>query len=694
MRLPTLLAAALTTALALVLAPVPAAHAATTYTWTGMEGTDWGNKKNWNPEGVPQDGDAVELGPGPRPTITGVDRDVTLSSLKVTGSDAGLVSISGEGTLTVGNLQWSGGDINVSVTVSAPPLDPQPSFIARGEVPMRFGGSADQVLTVLSTLSLLTGPVGGDDAWLELTNDADLRVASTGTLLLDPGADILGSRCCTAGTSTITVDGTLEVTSVTGATGYVADLREVGIDLAGDVRVPTGNTLRLTGGPIRVGGDTASGTVGDASIGGGGVVDVQETDGPSYDPEHPRLPDSTLKFLDDGEELTLRDDTVLRLGPFTEVSGDGRVAGSGSVRLAGASVVGRLTLADGVPARTEPGTRTTLVPDRARPNLTGVLVPAGDLRLEPGSTLRVLGGGGRLAVPDDATLEVPAGSVLDSGGCCVDTGRVTLAKQATMEVGAGEGDPALLRWLELGGAGTVDHEGASTWELAGTTFTSGARITGEGTITGDLPAGPADLRPTGVLRVDGDLTTNTAGTYRPELDIRRDVLVAPGRVVVTGTAALAGRLVPVGDTTYPVGRRVVVLEAGAITGSYRCAVAGGTLLDQRATDVGIVGIAARVSDCLRPEPARLSTEPVRGGVRADLALPDAASAVVVEVTTSRVSRPTVLRLDAGRGTVRVDVPRGSWTRLLEVPVAAGADLVARLGARGRVRLEQVGYTLT
>lgn len=691
MRLPTLLAAALTTALALVLAPVPAAHAATTYTWTGMEGTDWANKKNWNPEGVPQDGDAVELGPGPRPTITGVDRDVTLSSLKVTGSDAGLVSISGEGTLTVGNLQWSGGDINVSVTVSAPPLDPQPSFIARGEVPMRFGGSADQVLTVLSTLSLLTGPVGGDDAWLELTNDADLRVASTGTLLLDPGADILGSRCCTAGTSTITVDGTLEVTSVTGATGYVADLREVGIDLAGDVRVPTGNTLRLTGGPIRVGGDTASGTVGDASIGGGGVVDVRETDGPSYDPEHPRLPDSTLKFLDDGEELTLRDDTVLRLGPASEVSGVGSVVGKGSVRLAGTTVLGRLSFADSVPASTEAGTRTTLDPDPARPNQSGVLSPAGGLRLEPGSTLRVLGGGGRLAVPDDATLEVPAGSVLDSGGCCVDTGRVTLTRKATMEVGAGDGDPAVLRWFELGGQGTVEHSGSSTWDLAGTTFTSGARITGDGTITGDLPAGPAEIRPSGVLTVDGDLTTNTAGSYRPELDIRRSVLVAPRRLVVTGNAALSGRLAPIGDTTYPVGRRVVVLEAGSITGSYRCAIAGGTLMDQRATDVGLVGIGARVSDCLTPARATLPTTPVRGGVRADLSVPSGTTSVLVEVALSRVARATTLRLDAGRGTVRVDVPRGSSTRLLEVPVADGADLTVRLPVRGKVRLKQLGY---
>lgn len=691
MRLLTLaLTFALTLSASLVLAPVPAAHAATTYTWTGKESNDWGNRKNWQPEGVPQNGDSVELGPGPRPTITGV-RDVTLASLKVTGSDAGLVSMSGDATVTVGNLQWQGGDINVGLTVSAPPFDPQPSFIARQEVPMRFGGAPDQTLTVLSSLSLLTGPIGGDDPWLTLTNDADIRVASTGTLLLDPGAEILGSRCCTAGTSTITVDGTLEVYSITGATGFVADLREVGVDLAGDVKVPEGNTLRITGGPVRVGGDTVAGTVGDATIGGGGVVDVAETDGPSYDPANPRRPDNSMKFLDDGEELTLRDDTVLRLGPASEVSGVGSIVGDGSVRLAGTTVQGRLTIADGVPASTEAGTRTTLDPDGSRPNVTGVLVPEGDLRLDPGSTLRVLGGGGRLAVPDDATLEVPAGSVLDSGGCCVDTGRVTLASDARMVVGGGDGDPAVLRWVELGGNGTIEHTGASTWDVPPTAFTSGARITGDGTIGGDLPAGPSEIRPTGVLTVDGDLTTNPAGSYRPELDIRRDVLLAPRRLVVTGTAALSGRLRPIGDTTYPAGRRVVVLEAGRVTGGFRCAVAGGTLMDQRATDVGLVGIRARVSDCLAPAPAALPTERVRGGVRADLQPPAGATGVLVEVALSRVRRATTMRLDAGRGTVRVQVPRGSSTRLLEVPIAVGKDLTVRLGASGRVRLEQVGW---
>ncbi len=694
MRLVTLLGAAVAMLLSVILVPVPPATAATTYTWSGAESTVWGNKKNWNPEGVPKDGDAVELGPGPRPTITEVP-DVSLTSLSVTGSTDGLVSMSGPGEVITGSLRWNGGDINTSLMVSAPPLDPTPSFIMMGQTPMHFGSGGEQTLTINSTLSLMTGLAAGDDAWLTFMFDSGMRIASTGKLLVDPAAKVLGSRCCTNDTSTIIVDGTLEVFSATGATGFTAHLDQLGVDLAGDVVVPTGNTLKVTGGPVRVGGHAISGTVGDASIGGGGTVDIEETDGDSFDPEHPLLPDGTLKFLEDGEELTLRDDTVLRLGPASEVSGVGSIDGNGSVQLAGTTVRGRLTTAEGVPATTEAGTQTTVaVWDRDLPGQTGMLTPAGGLRVEPGSTVRVLGGGGRLVVPQDATLELPAGAVLDSGGCCSDTGRVTLQRGSIMEIGEGSGDPAVLRWVELGGQGTVAHSGSSTWDLPPTAFTSGARITGDGTITGDLPAGAAQVRPSGILTVDGDLTGNMAGVYRPTLPVNRTGTIAPARLVVTGNAALTGRLAPLGDTTFAVGRRVVVLEAGSISGRYQCAVAGGMILDASVTDIGLRAIEARVSDCLRPEHASLLTATFKGSRRIDLGLPDSTQSVLVDVKVSGAAHGGTLRLAAGRGTVEIRVPRQrTVTRQLEVPVAPDTRLRVQLSTGARLRIDQVGYTL-
>ncbi|ABL83144.1 MULTISPECIES: hypothetical protein [unclassified Nocardioides] len=696
MRPLTLLGAVVATLLAL-LVPVSPATAATTYTWTGAESNAWGNKKNWNPEGVPQNGDSVQLGPGPRPTITDVP-DVQLAMLTVNGSTDGLVSMSGPGQVITGSLQWNGGDINVDLMVSAPPLDPTPSFIMMGQTPMHFGNGdsnlADhQTLTINSTLSLMTGLAATDDAWLTFMFDSSMRIASTGKLLVDPAARVLGSRCCSGSTSTVIVDGTLEVFSAIGATGYTARFDELGFDLAGDLVVPKGNTLEITGGPIRVGGHAVNGTVGDASIKGGGIVDINETDGDAWDEAHPLLPDGTMKFIEDGEKLTLADDTALRLGPYSEVSGVGSIEGKGSVTLAGTTVRGRLTIADGVPATTEAGTQTTVaVWDRDLPGQTGWLTPAGGLKVAPTSSVRVLGGGGRLIVPKDATLEVPAGATIDAGGCCSDTGRVTLQKGSTMKIGAGEGDPAMLTWIELGGQGTVEHAGSSTWDLAGTTFTSGARITGEGTITGDLPAGPADIRPSGILTVDGDLTTNQAGVYRPLMATLRSEPKAAGRLVVTGTAALSGRLQPIGDTTYAVGRRIVVLEAGSITGGYQCAVAGGMLLDPAATNIGLRAIEARVSDCLKPAPASVLSAAFSGSRRIDLGLPDSAQSVLLDVTVSGATRGTTLKLSAGRGTVSLQVPRRrTVTRWLEVPVAAHTRLTVQLAKRARVKINQVGY---
>ena len=685
MRPVTLLGMVVGTLLAALLVPVSPAHAVTTYTWRGTESTVWGNKKNWEPEGIPQNGDSVQLAYGPRPTITDVP-DVQLAMLSVTGSTDGLVSMSGPGEVITGSLQWNGGDINTGLVVSAPPLDPMPSFIMIGQTPMRFGGAEEhKTLTINSTLSLMTGTAVTDDPWLTFMFDANMRIASTGKLLVDPAAQVAANRCCAGPTSTVIVDGTLEVFSAIGATGYTAHFEELGFDLAGDVVVPEGNRLKITGGPIRVGGHAINGTVGDASLRGGGVVDIEETDGDGFDPEHPLLPDASMKFIEDGEKLTLADETALRLGPYSEVSGTGSIEGAGTVTLAGTTVLGKLTVGDGVETTTEADRRTTV-------QWTGTLAPAGDLTVTPGSTVRVIGGGGRLTVPKDATLEVPAGATIDAGGCCSNSGQVIVQKGGTMKVGAGEGDPAVLHWIALGGQGTIEHSGASEWDLAETTFVSGARITGDGTITGDLPAGPAELRPTGVLTVDGDLTTNTAGIYRPELDIRRSEPKASGRLVVTGNAALSGVLRPIGDTTYPAGRRVVVLEAGSITGGYRCAVAGGTLMDQTPTTVGLHGIGARVSDCLRPASKALLSATYAGTKRLDLGLPDAASSILVDVTVSGAARGSTLKLSAGRGTVIVQVPkRRAVTRQLEVPVAARTRLAVQLTKRARVTIAQVGW---
>ncbi len=118
MRRPIRLAAAAVvaamTATATVVFAAPA-HAATTYSWTGLSsGDDWSDAQNWSPNGVPGNGDSVTVGslPGEPSDIENIPT-VSLSSLSI-NETANNIYLDGAAasTLTVTNsLTWSGGDI-------------------------------------------------------------------------------------------------------------------------------------------------------------------------------------------------------------------------------------------------------------------------------------------------------------------------------------------------------------------------------------------------------------------------------------------------------------------------------------------------------------------------------------------------------------------------------------------------------
>jgi hypothetical protein len=61
------------------------AHAATTRVWTGAVGYDWNTAANWNPAGVPVNGDSVVVGTTAS-LITGVPAGMTLNSLTLGGT--------------------------------------------------------------------------------------------------------------------------------------------------------------------------------------------------------------------------------------------------------------------------------------------------------------------------------------------------------------------------------------------------------------------------------------------------------------------------------------------------------------------------------------------------------------------------------------------------------------------------------
>src|SRR5207253_2001327 len=70
----------------------PVAHASTSYTWTGKghDGGNWNNPANWDPNGMPSDGDSVIIGPHPPDApvayVTGVPQGLTLENLTLEGA--------------------------------------------------------------------------------------------------------------------------------------------------------------------------------------------------------------------------------------------------------------------------------------------------------------------------------------------------------------------------------------------------------------------------------------------------------------------------------------------------------------------------------------------------------------------------------------------------------------------------------
>ncbi|WP_148614192.1 hypothetical protein [Nocardioides rubriscoriae] len=660
----------------------PPARAVTAYTWQGTQSTLWSDMRNWEPQGIPEDGDSVTL---PTGTITGVPT-VTLGMLTVNGSPDAATSLSGEGTVSVGTLLWQGGDINVDLEVGA--LGALPSIIAPGNTPLRFGYGGQQTLRLLGQTSLATGLGAGTEPWLQLMFDSSIEVAGTGTLTLDPEAWVLGNRCCTAPSSTLRVDGTVEVGSITGATGRTVRLQEVGLDLGGRFDVGTGNTVDLVGGPVRAGSAPGSATQGPGSITGGGTFRVTETDGEAFEPGDPTAADGTLKLLDD---LTLADGTTLELGQYAELAGAHQVLGDGSVRLAGARVRGEVRVAPTVPVTVLPGPPTRVQRWSADVGQRGLLTPAGGLTVAPGATLAV-DSGARLVVPAQATLSLPAGATLTSGSCCTDPGRVTVQRDATLAIGRGSGDPTVLQSVEIGGAGDLTHAGRSQWSLAGTTFVTGATFTGSGSIDGDLPAGALRVTPVGVLAIDGDYTANAGGTYVVRVPTSTDA-TATDRVTVTGTASLSGAVVTTGGTRWPRDTGFAVLTAGQVVGGFGCARTPGFVPVIGSRSVNLRSVVVRDGGCFVPAASTRLSATFSGRRATSVAVPGQARRVLLRVTVSRTTRPTRLTLSApGGATERVDAPaRRTTVTYVVVRLGATSRLQATLDRRARLTVAQVGW---
>lgn len=170
--------------------PAPAAGVSgTSFTWVGSapnqgDGRSWTDPRNWDPQGVPGDGDFVFTKATRKGTCT-VDINRMPAAVQVKqfslSSTAGCHAELHGGQITVTSaLTWSGGTLDTALVIAP----------TAAEVVIYNHGPAhsemDQDLTVQGILGVRTTA----DNPLRFGGHADLHVASGGVLLVDPGAEI------------------------------------------------------------------------------------------------------------------------------------------------------------------------------------------------------------------------------------------------------------------------------------------------------------------------------------------------------------------------------------------------------------------------------------------------------------------------------------------------------------------------
>jgi len=653
----------------LLVAPVPALAAGSTFTWTG-EGTSssWSNADNWSPHEVPGDGDSVVIAPTANIDHVSDVPTVSLHDLTMTG-DPSTVSLGddGSGTVTVTHgLGWDGGTFDVPVVLAAG---------ATGLAGPGFGKDlAGGTLTVAGTLTLAN--IGDDPDGGRIQTGWDHRIVITpqGRLVADGSNLVMSSRCCAAAfPGAVDNRGTISVRS-----GRL-DLSIIELDQRGTIEVARGAAMTLDRGVARLQ---------DGRYTGGGSLTMTSTESPGPDAAHPTENQGGALLLG---TATLADGFRLGVGDGAELTGTGAVTGAGTLALSGGTVYANLRVAHGVAVTTTAGT-TSWISDWD-PRLTGY---HGAVRIEgtatvvPGSVLQ-LDHSTQTTVARGGHLTVPAGAQLVSGSCCTDAPTLVTEAGSELTFGGGAGAPALFRWITTTNRGTITVAGATTWQKPTVTFAKGSALQGHGKLDGDVTNSAGTLEPHGTLTVTGDYTAGGASAIHvtwagsakhPTVD----------RLVVGGEAHLAGSLTATGSTRPRIGTTVRPLSAASMTGAPSCVTARGWLPQQDAQAVTLLRTGTKTAGCAQSTAAKRVVDKALGAkkTRTVVKVPRAARRVVLEVGLSHASRSTavtVTAVGAGRATVKVR-KRGAAHRFVVVRLGHKAARKHRFTVRnkhGKVR---------
>jgi len=488
MRLRALLSA---TVLALAWLSLPTSFAAaaggTSYAWQGSanasggDNHSWTDSKNWIPNGVPGDGDAVTIGdPDAAHCTAAVDSipAVTLSGLAL-GTTECSSSLTGGPITVTGTFSWNGGTINTPLTLGA------------GSVGVVTGTNSHlntlaTSLDVAGTLALhgLTDSGASNQGGLRITDPHVVHVLAGGTLA-SSGPNAVQLLACCVNPARIVNDGTVT------ASGGDLLLHGIALDQHHAMNVAAGSRVVDDGAPSTAADGATYGGAGSWAILNGASLTAAGT-----------------QTLEPGFHLQLG---TLAADGYAALGGRATLTGGGTVDWLGGTIEGNLTIAHGTSlvadgAHTGNGSRELSGSDGLSGGVASVLTNHGSVRFTGGAGATT-GYVADLLNASDGTLELDPGSVVGTIGCCVNPSRVV--NNGVLSVPAGTSTTAAhldgVAYRVAGGSTRVAAGRTLLVTMAPSSLTS-TTLTGGGRLQLDAPTAVA-----GTLTVTGSQVQVDAG---------------------------------------------------------------------------------------------------------------------------------------------------------------------------------------
>ena len=492
----------------------------TSYTWVGSsqdhnaDNHSWTDIRNWEPEGVPGDGDSVAISPPDQSHcvahVDGVPSGITLQDFSLTvGAFCG-ASING-GSLTIaGSFTWDSGVIATPVTLAAGSVGSISGFVT--------GNPRKELMQNL----VVNGALGFVGANVEIFDPESITIAAGGVMSSTGTTTFTSDACCVTPAHVVNT-GTINVTD-----GSVT-FQNVQFDQNGHLDAAADAVTQSVGAPMTAGDGATYTGAGRFQIWNGATAKLSGT-----------------QNLGAGFHLELGNDG----NGGSALGGTTSFAGKGEFDWTGGTLEANLTIAHAVAthvygANPGNGKRILSGQDGTSGGAAATVVDHGPITVDQHATLATASQA-RLEITSGATLSLAPGTTITSFGCCVNPdsftntgGTVVVPKDS-----AGAGPAVLTGVAYVANGGKTQVAKGSELQLAGgpQSTLSSTTITGGGRLTVADPTAVS-----GTTTISGTTTT---------------LRLVQGRGSLDGTATFAGA-----------GR--IDWQGGGLSGAITIANAGG-----------------------------------------------------------------------------------------------------------------------